>query len=118
MYQAYPFVKVRDGNTELCEGLKSYIKEADERIVPHIDQAAKSGYQRALVLANDTEIFLLLLHYMDEFENCGVKEVWMEKWSRAFPEIYTNTFLVSQTWEKCYQFTAKVAHIDWLQRNK
>ena len=54
MYQAYPFVKVRDGNTEPCEGLKSYIKEADERIVPHIDQAAKSGYQRALVLANDT----------------------------------------------------------------
>ena len=118
MYQAYPFVKVRDGNTEPCEGLKSYIKEADERIVPHIDQAAKSGYQRALVLANDTEIFLLLLHYMDEFENCGVKEVWMEKWSRAFSEIYTNTFLVLQTWEKCYQFTAKVAHIDWLQRNK
>ena len=60
MYQAYPFVKVRDGNTEPCEGLKSYIKEADERIVAHIDQAAKSGYQRALVLANDRNIFTFI----------------------------------------------------------
>ena len=36
------------------------------------------GYQRALVLANDTDVFVLLLHYMDEFENCGIKEVWMK----------------------------------------
>ena len=55
---------------------------------------------------------------MGEFENCGVKEVWIEKWSRDISEIYTNTFLALQTWEKCCQFTAKVAHIDWLQRNK
>ena len=55
---------------------------------------------------------------MGEFENCGVKEEWIEKWSRDISEIYANTFLVSQTWEKCCQFTAKVAHIDWLQRNK
>ena len=113
MYRAYPFVKVRDGNTEPCERLKSYIKEADERIIPHINQAAKSGYQRALALANDAIVFLLLLHYMHEFENCGIKEVWMKTWS-GIPQIYTNTFLVLQTWEKCCQFTAKFAHIDWL----
>ena len=44
-YGAYPCVKVQDGNTEPCEGLKSYIEEVDERIILHIAQAAKDGYQ-------------------------------------------------------------------------
>ena len=34
------------------------------------------GYQRALVLANDTDVFVLLLHYMDEFES--IKRLWMK----------------------------------------
>ena len=44
-YGAYPCVKVQDGKTEPCEGLKSYIEEADERIILHIAQAAKDAYQ-------------------------------------------------------------------------
>ena len=80
-YGAYPCVKVQDGNTEPGEGLKSNIDEADRRIIPHKAQAAKDGYQRALVLANDTDVFVLLLHYMDEFENCATKSCgWNVEW--------------------------------------
>ena len=74
-YGVYPCVKVQDENTESCAGLEPYIEEADERMIPYIAQVAEDGYQRAIFLANDTDIFVLLLHYMDEFENCGIQEV-------------------------------------------
>ena len=44
-YGTYPCVKVQDGNTEPCEGLKSYIEETNERFIPYIGKAAKYGYQ-------------------------------------------------------------------------
>ena len=72
-YGTYPCVNFQNENTERCEGLKSYTEEADESIIPHIAQAAKDECQRALFITNDTDVFVLLLHYMDEFENCGVK---------------------------------------------
>ena len=60
VYGAYPCVKVQHENTEPCKGLKSYIGKKDEIIIPLINQAEKDGYQRALALENDTDVFLLL----------------------------------------------------------
>ena len=96
---AYFCVKVQDGDTEQCEGLKSNTDEAGRRIIPYITQAAKDGYQRALVIANDTDVFSCIIWMnlknalqgtVDEIRNGDIRE------------IYTNTFLVSQTSGKCY----------------
>ena len=75
---AYSCGKAPDGNTEPCKGLKSYTDETDERIINYIAKAAKDGYQRALILANVTHVLVLLLHYMDGFEKCGIKKVWVK----------------------------------------
>ena len=75
---AYSCGKAPDGNTEPCKGLKSYTDETDERIINDIAKAAKDGYQRALILANVTHVLVLLLHYMDGFEKCGIKKVWVK----------------------------------------
>ena len=95
----YFCVKVQDGDTEQCEGLKSNTDEAGRRIIPYITQAAKDGYQRALVTANDTDVFSCIIWMNLKNALQGTVD---EIWNGDIREIYTNTFLVSQTSGKCY----------------
>ena len=54
------------------------IEEADGRIIPHLAKAVEDGHQRAVVLANDADVFILLIHYMNEFMSRGLKELWIK----------------------------------------
>ena len=36
-------------------------------MVPHIAKAAENGVERVVVLSNDTDVVVLMLHYMNKF---------------------------------------------------
>ena len=41
--------------------------EVDARVVPHVAFAIKQGYKKVVVLANDTDVLVLLLQYYNDF---------------------------------------------------
>ena len=63
------------GVTRVRHDLESKIEEADGRMVPHIAKAADNGFKRVIVLCNDTDVDVLMVHYMDKFLQLGLKEL-------------------------------------------
>ena len=62
------------------------------RLIPHIMESIKRGNQRIVVLANDTNVLILILRYMDTFLEKGAKEVWIrigKKESQRFIPIHS-----------------------------
>ena len=59
---------VRDDNVE----------EADERVIPHVAKAVQSGSPNILVLSNDADVVVLLIHYTPKLQQLGLKELWIE----------------------------------------
>lgn len=47
------------------------------RIIPHLIHAVVGGATRAVVLSNDTDVLVLLLHYWKMAHGHGLKELWM-----------------------------------------
>ena len=62
---------------EKFEELNHDIEEADVRIIPHILYTIKA--ERIVILSNDTDVLVLVLHYTDKFLRKGVKEIWMHR---------------------------------------
>ena len=66
------------------EPLKSLIEEADSRIISHIHRSLTSqGYKTFVVLSNDTDVLVLILHYFKQFKNFGIEKVWIRMGSEA-----------------------------------
>ena len=60
------------------ELLKSSIEEADSRIIPHVNWSVTTmGYKKFVILSNDTDVLVLLLHYFKRFKENGIKKVWI-----------------------------------------
>jgi hypothetical protein len=58
--------------------LKSSIEEADGRIIPHIHWSLTSKeYKNFVVLSNDTDVLVLILHYYRLFKQYGIKNIWI-----------------------------------------
>ena len=58
------------------------IEEADMRIIPHTQHAARRGATRVLVISGDTDVIVLLLHYWPEFKVHGLQELWAKAGSQ------------------------------------
>ena len=66
------------------ELLKSSIEEADNRIIPHVNWSVTTmGYKNFVILSNDTDVLVLLLHYFKRFKENGIKKVWIRIGSGA-----------------------------------
>ena len=72
-----PAVKILAGGQEVAIGLTAVVEEADMRIIPHVMESIKRGNRRIVVLANDTDVLILLLRYMDKFIDEGALELWI-----------------------------------------
>ena len=46
-------------------------------MVPHIAKAAENGVERVVVLSNDTDVVVLMVHYMNKFLSLGLKQLWL-----------------------------------------
>ena len=58
--------------------LNTNFQEADSAIPLHVLNCFNSGYEKVLVLSNDTDIDVTLLYYIPVFLQHGMKELWMQ----------------------------------------
>ena len=85
-----PAVSIQDKRfTEISQTLKVAVEEADIRIIPHVFHAVKHGMQRVVVLSNDTDVFVLLIHFYKILHENGLSELWMRKSSSDIIPIHT-----------------------------
>ena len=60
------------------------------RIIPHIEDSIKSSYKWVVLLPNDTDVLIAVLHYTEDFTSIGFNELWMQfgtgKSKRFIPE--------------------------------
>ena len=56
--------------------LKCDIEEADQRLIRHLNWAAKNGIKHFTVISNDTDVMVLLIHYLKHFQTLGVEQIW------------------------------------------
>ena len=73
-----PCVELCEGNEQACPDLDSEIEEADSRIIPHVEKAARRGVQRVVVHSNDTDVVVYLLYYIHHYINLGIEELWIK----------------------------------------
>lgn len=59
--------------------LQMPIEDADLRLIPHIFHSVIQGSQRVVVLSNDSDVFVLLIHFYNYFHDNGLVELWMRK---------------------------------------
>ena len=67
-----------EGEQVAIDDILSSIVEADARIIPHVAFVIKEGWKQVVVLPNDTDIVVLLLHFYDQFLKMTVKELWVK----------------------------------------
>jgi hypothetical protein len=59
--------------------LNSYIEEADQRLVNHINYITKEEkVHKVNLLSNDADTFAHVLRYMDEWTGAGMTELWQK----------------------------------------
>ena len=68
---------ILDNNVFSIEELNVDIEEADSRLIPHIFYQSKNDTKRVLVSSNDTDVFVLLVHYFAKF----CTKVYENNWS-------------------------------------
>ena len=49
-------------------------------MVPHIAKAAENGVERVVVLSNDTDVVVLMLHYMNKFFSSWFERIVAQVW--------------------------------------
>ena len=64
-----------DNNVFSIEGLNVDIEDADSRLIPHIFYQSKNDAKRVSVSSNDTDVFVLLVHYCAKFSYQGLREL-------------------------------------------
>ena len=76
----HPFktVEVRDEFVFDRADLDIDIEEADLRIIPHVSKSVSRNFTNIVVISNDTDVFILLLHYLPQFIENGLEELWIK----------------------------------------
>lgn len=69
------------------QDLTSRIEEADMRIIPHVNQTVKRRSNNIVILSNDTDVVVLVLHYMEKIVSEGLQN----HWTRYAQEITPDT---------------------------
>ena len=54
-------------------------------MVPHIAKAAENGVERVVVLSNDTDVVVLMLHYMNKFFSSWFERIVAQVWYWFIP---------------------------------
>ena len=55
--------------------LKCDIEEAYQRLIRHLNCAAKNGIKHFTVIPNGTDVMVLLIHYLKIFKTLGVEQI-------------------------------------------
>ena len=78
--QQVPAIQISSQSHEntFIASLASNIEEADQRLIQHIYWAAGQGKSTFLVVSNDTDVLVLLIHYFKKFKSAGVSKIWQK----------------------------------------
>ena len=71
-------VEVRDEFVIDRADLGIDIEEADLRIIPHVSKSVSRNFTNIVVISNDTDVLILLLHYLPQFIENGLEELWIK----------------------------------------
>ena len=71
-------IQIINGVTNERPDLDDHIEGADIRIISHIAKSIESGLKNAVVVSNDTDVRVLLLHYTPQFIKSGLTELWLK----------------------------------------
>ena len=59
--------------------LNARFEEADQRMIPHIHWSVSAkSIANVVVVSNDTDVLVLLVHYFSRFKNAGLKKAWLK----------------------------------------
>ena len=76
---SFPADKYFEGSNNILIELELPIKEADLRIIPHVQHAIKQGRICVIVTSNNPDVVVLLIHYYRVFQS--INEVWIYYWT-------------------------------------
>ena len=71
-------IQIINGVTNERPDLDNHIEEADMRIIPHVAKSIESGLKNVVVVSNDTNVCVLLLHYTPRFIKSGLTKLWLK----------------------------------------
>ncbi len=69
---------VENINVSIIPELSNWQKEADCRIISHIEWSVGRGCQRAVIISNDTDSVALILRYVHHFIANDLLELWVQ----------------------------------------
>lgn len=58
--------------------LNTNLEEADVKTIPHASHLVKKGLKSIIVLSQDTDVLILMLHYWDQMQPYGLCELWVK----------------------------------------
>ena len=67
-------IQIINGVTNERPDLDNHIEEAHMRIIPYIAKTIELGLKNVVVVSNDTDVCVLLLHYTSQFVKSGLRE--------------------------------------------
>ena len=67
-------IQIINGVTNERPDLDNHIEEAHMRIIPYIAKTIELGLKNVVVVTNDTDVCVLLLHYTSQFVKSGLRE--------------------------------------------
>lgn len=70
-------IKIHNGKEHDMPHLQSMVEEADLHIPVHVFDCVRTGYKTCVVLSNDTDVIISLLHFMPIFLQEGLEELWV-----------------------------------------
>ena len=70
-------IQYEDCITNNKENLNKLIKEADLRIIPHIEDSTQSKNTRIILLSSEADVLVLVLCFMQYFTSIGLEELWI-----------------------------------------
>ena len=68
----------QQNSTNQMEHVGKYFGEADLTVILNIESSVKVNYKRLILLSNDTDVLIVVLHYMEYFTSIGLNELWMQ----------------------------------------
>ncbi|KAG1677702.1 hypothetical protein GQR58_013762 [Nymphon striatum] len=69
--------KIHHSTEHYMQHLGSTVEEADLRILMHVLDCCRAGYETCVVISNDTDVIVALLFYVPVFLQEGLMELWI-----------------------------------------
>ena len=83
------------------QDLTSRIEEADMCIIPHVNQTVNRRSNNVVILSNDTDVVVLVLHYMEKIVSEGLQKHWSRYEQKIIPD--TSQFILCiRTWVQMF----------------